>query len=680
MYIFTGFDDFIWDMVTVFKRLFHKTPKLQMQTLDSKPPKLIAFTVAAWHEENVLFDVIENIIVSQHYPKSMYHIFIGVYPNDAPTIEVAKALEEKYSNVHCIINHLPGPTSKAQNINYVISKIKDFEKEKGWRFAALTIHDSEDLVHPYELKVTNYLIDEHPALQFHVFPLIKKPTVWNFFNNITSNTYADEFAENHFITMVGRHKSGAFVPSAGTGFSLSRDTIESLGEEVLPENSLTEDYRLSLTLYEKGVQMYYVLEKVQRYNAQDKFIWDYIATRSMFPNTFKTAVKQKTRWTLGITMQSYRMRDLLKSKISFVGRYSLYRDQKAKFGNLLSVVGYPVLFYFIISWFYPLTAIYPVYSFSWYLGLLVTLMMLERQFFRGIALYNIYGKRSVFFGCLYPPIVPFRIVWGNLINFVSTVRASLQFFSITPFKSRRKKVIKKIQAEEMKAKEVIQKENKGILTPQEKKFNWSKTEHSFLEKEILSGYHRKLGYILVEKGFLSPTQIKEQLKLKDNNTPLGKYILEKNIITEKQLVEALASVKRVPFLREEALEYYNFEDFASEFDKDCLYELQVLPLLKFPDGYVFAYSDSSPADAQSTINKKLNKKLHTVLATEDTIKKGLDLIWNQKGSGFKESQCNLESCKSITSPEQVIIIKNYAGLQNKDEKKLAEELGFCRLE
>lgn len=680
MYILTGFDDFIWDMVTVFKRLYHKTPKLQMQTLDSKPPKLIALTVAAWHEENVLFDVIENIIISQQYPKSMYHIFLGVYPNDAPTIEVAKALEEKYDNVHCVINHLPGPTSKAQNINYVILKIKDFEKEKGWKFAALTIHDSEDLVHPYELKVTNYLIDDHPALQFPVFPLIKKPTVWNFFNNITSNTYADEFAENHFITMVGRHKSGAFVPSAGTGFSLSRSTIESLGEEVLPENSLTEDYRLSLTLYEKGVQMYYVLEKVQRYNDQDKFIWDYIATRSMFPNTFKTAVKQKTRWTLGITMQSYRMRDLLKSKISFVGRYSLYRDQKAKFGNLLSVVGYPVLFYFIISWFYPLTAIYPVYSFSWYLGLLVTLMMLERQFFRGIALYNIYGKRSVFFGCLYPPIVPFRIVWGNLINFVSTVRAYFQFFSITPFQSRRKKVLKKIQAEEMKAKEVIQKENKGILTPQEKKFNWSKTEHSFLGKEILSGYHRKLGDILVEKGFLTPAEIKKHLKLKDKNTPLGKYILEKNIITEEELVEALASVKRVPFLRKESLQYYNFEGFASEFDKDFLYELQVLPLLKFTDGYVFAYSDSSLADAQNTINKKLNKKLHTVLATEDTIKEGLDLIWSQSKFAFKESQCNLESCKSITSPEQVIIIKNYAGLKNTDEKKLAEEIGFCRLE
>ena len=40
------------------------------------PPKLLAVAVAAWHEDNVLGDVIDNIVESTDYPKSMYHIFL----------------------------------------------------------------------------------------------------------------------------------------------------------------------------------------------------------------------------------------------------------------------------------------------------------------------------------------------------------------------------------------------------------------------------------------------------------------------------------------------------------------------------------------------------------------------------------------------------------------------------
>ena len=83
--------------------------------------------------------------------------FLGVYPNDDATIAVAQALAGRYPNVHVVINELPGPTSKAQNLNYVIRQIKQFEQQHHWEFASLTIHDSEDVVHPYELLATNYL-------------------------------------------------------------------------------------------------------------------------------------------------------------------------------------------------------------------------------------------------------------------------------------------------------------------------------------------------------------------------------------------------------------------------------------------------------------------------------------------------------------------------------------------
>jgi adsorption protein B len=132
LYILTGFDDFIWDIITLFRRKSYKRELLDLKKADDVPPKLIAVAIAAWHEESVLGDVIDNMIESVHYPNSMYHVFLGVYPNDAATITVARQLEEKYENVHMIINELPGPTSKAQNINYIITQIKAMEKEKQW--------------------------------------------------------------------------------------------------------------------------------------------------------------------------------------------------------------------------------------------------------------------------------------------------------------------------------------------------------------------------------------------------------------------------------------------------------------------------------------------------------------------------------------------------------------------
>jgi adsorption protein B len=179
-----GADDFIWDIVSLAHRRSYMKQLIDLHLLDRQPPRLLAVIVAAWHEENVIGDVIENMFESVNYPRSMYHIFLGVYPNDDATVAVARELAEKHANVHVIINELPGPTSKAQNINYVIRQIKEFENKHKWCFAALTIHDSEDVVHPYEFKVTNYLLKKYSAIQFPVFPLMQMPRFGNFFKNI----------------------------------------------------------------------------------------------------------------------------------------------------------------------------------------------------------------------------------------------------------------------------------------------------------------------------------------------------------------------------------------------------------------------------------------------------------------------------------------------------------------
>ncbi|NMB17906.1 MAG: glycosyltransferase [Erysipelothrix sp.] len=72
------------------------------------------------------------------------------------------------------------------------------------------MHDSEDIIHPYELRMTNYLLKEHGGLQFPVFPIVEYQTLSNYLKNLTTNTNADEFAEHHYLTMVVRSKMNAF--------------------------------------------------------------------------------------------------------------------------------------------------------------------------------------------------------------------------------------------------------------------------------------------------------------------------------------------------------------------------------------------------------------------------------------------------------------------------------------
>ncbi|MGI5976145.1 MAG: glycosyltransferase [Candidatus Limivicinus sp.] len=580
------------------------------EELNSAPPKLLALAIAAWHEDNVLEAVVENMIESVQYPRSMYHVFLGVYPNDDATIAVAEHLSGKYSNVHVIINELPGPTSKAQNLNHVIRQIHQFELRRGWEFQALIVHDSEDVIHPEELPAANCLLDSYPAIQFPVFPLMEMPTFKNFFKNITTNTYADEFAENHFTTMVNRRSMHAFVPSAGTGFVLSRRVIESFGgEDVLPRDCLTEDYRLALTLFEKGIPLYYALEKLPRLRDDGKIHWDYIATRSRFPDTYRAAVKQKTRWILGITMQSFRLKDVFKTKdLSFISKYTLYKDAKAKVGNLLSVIGYPVLIYFLLSLFIDLPAIYPIYSPSWWMSCIVTGMMLERQLFRSVALYNIYGMRTVFFSVFFPPIFPIRLIWGNIINLEATVRAYIQFFSFK--RKKRGKAGQKSEKLKNSAKNTSRRPGKAIA--------WAKTDHAFLEKSVLRRYRRNLGDVLLQREDISPDVLKQALENKGDEL-LGSYLVRTGAVTPRQVIIALSIATMTPYSLEPDLNAYPVAETAEALPCPLPEGLPVVPMLTAEGGYVFGCTVDAPLEAVRQLSRTLKSDIYPVYITDEAM-------------------------------------------------------------
>ncbi len=182
---------------------------------------------------------------------------------------------------------------------------------------------------------------------------------------------------------------------------------------------------------------------------------EFISTRSMFPSSYGAAVRQKTRWIYGITIQTFKLKDIFKNKdLNSASKYSLYRDWKAKFGNILLGPGYMIFGYFILSLFFDLPTMYPKYSVSWYLMLFLSIMMIERQVLRFMAVKNVYGRKSALISSFFPPILPFRMVIGNIINFHATINA----WRMNIVKNKRKKANRRPK--------------------------WSKTDHEFLEEEI----------------------------------------------------------------------------------------------------------------------------------------------------------------------------------------------------
>lgn len=76
IYLFFGIDDMIWFLYSTFSRWTHPTEKeevLNFDKLRNCPPKLLAVTIAAWHESNVIGDVLVNFLNTTDYPKVSLH-------------------------------------------------------------------------------------------------------------------------------------------------------------------------------------------------------------------------------------------------------------------------------------------------------------------------------------------------------------------------------------------------------------------------------------------------------------------------------------------------------------------------------------------------------------------------------------------------------------------------------
>lgn len=298
----------------------------------------IAIFVPALREANVIGHMLRRALRTLDYPR--YRILVGTYPDDPATQAAVRAVAAEDDRVICIVGDKPSKgSSKGANLNVLYDAMLALERAGHPPFKAVALHDAEDVVHRMELHVFNRFVPEKALVQLPVVPLAHTGIRW------WGHTYLDEFAEAHARDMVVRDRVGASLPSAGVGCAFSRPALaaaarENGGRPFRPQ-AKTEDYELGISLGLKGFPAAMVRIRASRSDPRC------VATRGYFPNRFRDAVLQRSRWLLGITLASWRR---FGWSGRLVDRYMLLRDRKALPCAFLNALALGLLIQLSLLW------------------------------------------------------------------------------------------------------------------------------------------------------------------------------------------------------------------------------------------------------------------------------------------------------------------------------------------
>lgn len=493
-----------------------KYPPLSIEALSSKTEAPFAIMIPAWREFSVIANMVENTISTLTYDK--YFIFVGTYRNDPETCSEVKRLERRYKRVKRVEVPHDGPTCKADCLNWIIRAIFEYEAHTGISFSGVVMHDSEDILHPLELRLFNYLVDRKDLIQLPVLSLERKWSEW------VAGTYQDDFAEWHSKDLVVRESLTGIVPCAGVAACYSRKAIAALceGTENQPFNTgtLTEDYDFSFRLKDLGMEEIFVRFPIG-YMARATKIFggtketirqSFIAVREYFPHQFQAAYRQRARWLLGIGLQGWQ---ILGWRGPLINKYLLYRDRKGLVTSFVNILAY-ILFllaggFILVDWMglgsVRLSA--AVAPGRWFTILMSInlFFMLNRIFQRIFFVSRLFGFMQ---GLLSIP----RIIVNNFLNFASALRAWHLFIV-------------------------------HLVTG--KKLTWDKTVHSFPTYAELLPFKKKLGEILHEWEILGKERLEVALKEQlSRPKPLGQILLEHRWVDEDLLADAIAYQAQLP--------------------------------------------------------------------------------------------------------------------------------------
>jgi adsorption protein B len=513
--------------------------------------------VPLWHEHEVIARMLEHNLASIRYPD--YHFFAGAYPNDELTQDAVRSIADRFPNVHMALCPHDGPTSKADCLNWVYQRLILHEEQTGTHFDIIVTHDAEDLIHPEELRWINYYAARFDFIQTPVLALHTP------FFALTHGVYCDEFAEYHTRDMAVRPLLGGFVPSSGVGTGYRRDALEKLARsaanKIFEPEALTEDYENGLRLFRLGCSQTFV---PLVHPAGSK---EWVATREFFPQHWTAAMRQRTRWVMGIALQTWE-RHGWKGKPGEV--YWLWRDRKGLLANPLSLLANVVFVYGVATGIWrrasPLSVELCWVTFS---------IQCVRMAVRMACVARVYGV-------LFALGVPVRAVYANALNAAATLNAVGRY---------------------------------AIARAQKRPLKWLKTDHAYPNRAALLAHKRRLGEILVASGALPAWVLKEALEMKLPGVLLGQHLVSTGRLGEDALYEALSFQQGLPIAQVE-IEAVP-KHVAHALPERVAREWSVLPF-RVGEGSLFLASSKLPTVAMTAALRAftaLEMKFHLVTPT-----------------------------------------------------------------
>ena len=500
-----------WRTVTVKKRREYRP--LTQQDLLLRPEQPLAIMVPAWAEYDVIAQMVENMIDVLDYRE--YIVFVGTYPNDAETIAEVERMRRRYKRLRRVEVPHAGPTSKADCLNWLILSIFDYEKRHDIEFAGVILHDSEDVLHPMELRFFNYLLPRKDMIQLPVTSLDRE---WY---ELIAGVYMDEFAEWHAKDLVVRESVSGMVPSAGVGTCFSRKALLALSaathNQPFNTDSLTEDYDVGARLAAMGMHSIFARFPVQfRVRRPSWFGWGPVreSTQSMalcvreyFPDNFRASYRQKARWVLGIGLQSW---ETLGWRGSLATKYLLARDRKGIITSFVSIIAYLIFLQLLLFWLLKVTGVWTTQfptifqagTWQMNIALITTAALASRVVQRFYFVNKLYGWEHALMS------IP-RMVVGNMINFMATARAWRMFLLYLLFGKR---------------------------------MVWDKTMHDFPSASQLVQTRKRLGELLTTWQAVEPERLEQALQQQQGGRqqPLGRILVSQGWLDDETLAEAIA--------------------------------------------------------------------------------------------------------------------------------------------
>jgi bacteriophage N4 adsorption protein B len=397
----------MWRGLTVYSR--HQRAYASY-FLFKENPGFIAVLVPAWDEASVVAPMLKAMLQRLDYPS--YRIFVGYYLNDPATAAaIASVVDPRIQPVEVAAD---GPTTKAHCLNHLYDALVEYELANDCEAKAVVLHDAEDVVHRYELRIFDGLIDRAAVIQLPVLPLIDPHSRW------IAGHYCDEFAEAHIKELVVREAVGAAIPLAGVGCAIERRALVRLAAQQdgrpFAGGSMTEDYELGLRLGMLGLKTMFV--RIPATPGESGVV----ASRGHFPSTLGSAVRQKARWLGGIALAGW---DRLGWSGGLGERWMRMRDRRGPLAAVLLLAAYGAAILWSQLWLAEQLGAPIEARLDPRLVLLLTVngyLLLWRVLMRAWFTAAAYGWRQ---GVLSVP----RLVIGNVIAMLAAGRAVSLHFS-----------------------------------------------------------------------------------------------------------------------------------------------------------------------------------------------------------------------------------------------------------